>query len=149
MEKLPHHYHVTATANETDEVLLSSRGAPDLSTTPPPEFGGPEGHWSPETMLVGAVANCYIFTFKAIARASKLEWSKLTCDVEGVLAKEDSGMRFTEMVVRPKLWLADGARESIAERVMEKAEEHCLVSNSLNATVKLEAQIAADADPHL
>ena len=43
------------------------------------EFGGPGDLWSPETMLAGAVAGCFILTFRAAARASSasIPWRKL------------------------------------------------------------------------
>ena len=77
MQDLPHHYQVNASAEVDGNVVLKADDLPQIITAPPAEFGGPGDQWSPETLLVGAVANCFVLTFRAIARASKLDWSNL------------------------------------------------------------------------
>ena len=85
MQDFPHHYAVSATAEVGANVRLDSPGLEQLESAGPAEFGGPGDLWSPETLLVAAVADCYILSFRAIARASKLDWISLRCDVVGDL----------------------------------------------------------------
>jgi organic hydroperoxide reductase OsmC/OhrA len=92
-------------------------------------------------MLVGALANCFIFTFRAMARASGLEWASLRCEVEGVLDRVEKVTRFTEFEVRAVLQVPEGTPEDRAHRLLERAERGCLITNSLAAPVRLEAQI--------
>jgi organic hydroperoxide reductase OsmC/OhrA len=141
MQALPHRYLVTATAAATGDVELASPGLPALVTAPPAEFGGPGNLWSPETLLVAAVADCFILTFRAIARASKLDWVALECGAEGVLDRVDGVTRFTQITVRARLTVPAGASESLAARLLEKAEHGCLVTNSLLAGRHLEATV--------
>ena len=70
MQELPHHYVVSANAKTVGNVALSANGVSDLESAPPAEFGGPGDQWSPESLLVAAVADCFILSFRAIARAS-------------------------------------------------------------------------------
>ena len=121
MQDLPHHYHVTANAELEGNVVLKANDVPQLVTAPPAEFGGPGDQWSPETLLVGAVIDCYILTFRAIARASKLEWSNLECSAEGVLERVDRTTLFTSVTVRAKLTVPTGTDTAKAQRLMEKA----------------------------
>jgi organic hydroperoxide reductase OsmC/OhrA len=79
MQDLPHIYRVSASAEGAANVILSADGLPDLETAGPPEFGGPGDVWSPETMLVGAIVDCFVLSFRAIARTAKLEWLTLEC----------------------------------------------------------------------
>ena len=141
MQDYPHHYHVNADARQEGTVSVNSVGLETLPTTPPPQFGGPEGYWSPETMLVGSVANCYILTFRAVARAMKLEWHSLSCEVDGVLDRVDRVLQFTEFHVKAILHVPPGCDESKAERVLERASTHCLVTNSLKGTETVDAKI--------
>ena len=97
MHPFPHRYTVSALAASAGVVTLRSRDLEDIQSTAPPEFGGPEGNWSPETLLVAAVADCFVLSFKAIAGASRLEWIEIDCGGEGVLEKTDTGMRFTHI----------------------------------------------------
>lgn len=143
MQKLPHHYKVAAQAPAEGTVRLRAEGLPDLETAPPAEYGGPGDRWSPETLLVGAVADCFILTFRAIARASKLEWHELACDAEGVLDRADGKTRFVELSLQATLRVpADTDRER-AHALLEKAERSCIITNSLHAECKLSAQVEA------
>ena len=84
-------------------------------------------------MLVAAVADCFVLSFRAIARASRLEWTSLDCDVVGVLDKVERVTRFTEFQVKAQLNVPAGTDESKATRLLEKAEQVCLITNSLIA----------------
>src|SRR5262245_66567549 len=100
MHEFPHYYRVNVdTRAESAIVEITSKGLPTLETAPPVEFDGPGTHWSPETLLVAAVADCITLGFKAIAAASKLEWSRLSVDVTGKLDRIERKMRFTELEI--------------------------------------------------
>ena len=83
MHPFPHRYLVSSTAAPQDDIVLTSPGIPSLPTVTPPEFGGPGGLWSPETLLVAAVADCYLLTFRGIARASRMPWVSVSLTCEG------------------------------------------------------------------
>lgn len=141
MQNLPHHYAVTAMTRAEANVDLTSPGLSRIDSAPPAEFGGPGDRWSPETLLVAAVADCFVLTFKAIARASKLDWATLSCDVDGVLDRVDNVTRFTEFRLRVVLEAPQGTDEQKAMRLLEKSEQSCLITNSLNSKSILTAEV--------
>lgn len=141
MQDYPHRYVVAAAAQSEGNVELSSPGLAILESASPAEFGGPGDQWSPETLLVAAVADCFILSFKAIARASKFDWASLNCSVDGVLEKVDKVTQFTGFNLHVTLEIPEGARESKAQRLLEKAEQSCLITNSLIADSQLETEI--------
>jgi organic hydroperoxide reductase OsmC/OhrA len=141
MQSLPHNYLASASGTSQGEVTVTSAGLPSIATTPPPEFGGPEGYWSPETLLIASVANCYVLSFRAVARASKLEWKSLSCDVDGVLDRVAGVNSFTRLVIRPHLMLEDEDQRQRAERCLEKAGSICLITNSMKSEKVVESQI--------
>jgi peroxiredoxin-like protein len=141
MEPFPHHYQVTAAANLDDNVILRAEDLPEIVTAAPAEFGGPGGQWSPESLLVAAVADCFILSFRAIARASSLEWTTLRCEASGTLDRVDRVTRFTHMAVSAVLTVPAGTDSEKAEKLLHKAEASCLISNSLSAERTLEAQV--------
>ncbi|MDR1989926.1 MAG: OsmC family protein [Acidobacteriaceae bacterium] len=142
MLPLPHHYVVTAIP-VVGEIHLISEGLSPLSTEAPVEFDGPGGLWSPETMLVGAAADCFAITFRGVARASHLEWLDMRCAATGTLDRVDGVMRFTTIELHVHLTLAEGIDHGLAHRVLDKAKRSCLITNSMNAEVRLEATIAS------
>lgn len=143
MEPFPHHYTVRASANLQGEIALDAEKLPRLVTAAPSQYGGPGDRWSPETLLVGAVADCFILTFRAIAAVSKLSWISLSCEVSGTLDRVDHVTQFTGFVVRARLEVASEASRDQAMRMLAKADQTCLVTNSLKGKCKLEAVVEA------
>lgn len=142
MEPLPHRYSVQASGAAAGNVPITSAGLPALDTNAPPEFGGPAGLWSPETLLAASVANCFLLSFRAVARASKLEWEHLEVDVEGVLDRVEGVTRFTRFTLVPRLKITDGNREHLARTVLDKSKRACLITNSLNAECTLAPEVS-------
>jgi organic hydroperoxide reductase OsmC/OhrA len=141
MKAYPHEYQVNATAQAEGEVLLDSPGLDTMHSAPPVEFDGPGDRWSPETLLVAAIADCFILTFRAIARATRMEWQGLECQVTGTLTREQGKARFTEFHIGAKLSIPLGTDVEQARAALEKAEHGCLISNSLNGEIKLETEV--------
>ena len=141
MHPYPHHYSVQAKAGAEGTVQLGSAGLPALESTSPPEFDGPPGYWSPETLLLAAAADCYLLSFRAVARASRLAWSDLQVDVEGVLDRVEGVTRFTEIRFLPTLRISNAEQEHLAGNVLDKAKKVCLITNSLNARSELKATV--------
>lgn len=141
MQALPHRYKVAAAAEIEENVSLSSEGLETIESAAPAEFGGPGDRWSPETLLLAAVADCYILTFKAIARASKCDWSAIRCDVEGTLDRVDRVTRFTQFQLAVVLDVPAGTDEQAAMRILEKTEHACLITNSMTVQSHLNAEV--------
>lgn len=141
MQNFPHHYIVTADSGASGAVLVSSPNLPDWPTDAPAEFDGPGDVWSPETMLVGAVANCFVLTFRAMARFSKFEWKQIACRVVGVLDRVERVTQFTEMHLTVTLEVPAGTAVEKAQRLLEKAEQGCLITNSLKGKVTMETSV--------
>jgi peroxiredoxin-like protein len=141
MQNLPHHYKAAADAEPSGGVMLTSTGVPALPSASPAEFGGPGDQWSPETLLVGAVADCFNLTFRAIARGSKFEWLSLHCEVVGTLDRVEGKTRFTEISIHAHLTVPPGSEVERAERLLQKAEDNCLITQSLNAALKFTAVV--------
>lgn len=145
MHPFPHIYTVTSAASPEGDVVLKSEGLPPLPTTTPVEFDGPGGQWSPETLFVAAVADCFMLTFRGIARASKMPWIEVSCEVVGRLERVERVTRFTDVLVRARLTIPPGTSEAQAERILVRAEETCLVTRSLTATTRIETTIEVAA----
>jgi organic hydroperoxide reductase OsmC/OhrA len=141
MQDFPHQYRVSAGAKSSGNVVLSSDGVADLPSAAPAEFGGPGDQWSPESLLVASVADCFILSFRAIARASRLDWDSVSCKVDGTLDRIDRVTQFTGFKVSATLHVPLGSNEEKARRLLEKAEHACLITNSLKAESELEATV--------
>lgn len=138
MDNLPHNYEVTVTATPAESATVFSEGLPVIEVAPPKQFDGPGDKWSPEELLMASVSNCLVLSFRAIAKASKLQWSAINVRSSGELNKVGSAIKFTN--IQSVATLEIGPEESIekSKHLLQKAEASCFVTNSLNCEVDLE-----------
>jgi organic hydroperoxide reductase OsmC/OhrA len=141
MQPFPHTYRVSATAGVNGPVSIMAAGVPTIASAPPVEFGGPGDKWSPESLLCAAIADCYILTFRSLARSEKIEWLKLDCRVEGKLERVDGRTQFTHFVTYVDLKVPVATDIELMNRLLEKAEHGCLIANSLCGGRSLETLV--------
>ncbi len=143
MHPYPHLYTAGAAAAPTGLVAVNSPQLPPIQSASPPEFDGPGGVWSPETLLCAALADCFILTFRAISRTGQLKWLHLECQMQGVLERVEKVPQFTRFTNTVKLIVAPGSDVAAARRLLEQAERGCLIANSLRGTRELAAEVIA------
>jgi organic hydroperoxide reductase OsmC/OhrA len=141
MQGLPHEYTASASSSAGSLLTAQIEGQPELKIAPPASFGGPGDIHSPEDLQAAAVASCFILSFKAIAAASKLAWETLAVTVTGTLDQVDRSVQFTSFQTHAQLVLADGGSREKAEKLLEKAEQTCFITNSLKAKSELSVTV--------
>jgi peroxiredoxin-like protein len=121
--------------------LVSAEGVekPKIAFSSPVEFKGESGHWTPEHFLIAAVVSCFVVTFSAMAEMSKLNFLSLEVSAEGKLGKIDGKLAFSEIVINPTLVLGANEGHDLGNRLLEKAEQGCLIARSLACPVTMEA----------
>ena len=141
----PHYYEVNIAWSQDRKGMMCS---PELNAvTPsagcievatPPEFPkGIPGIWSPEHLFTAAVSSCLMTTFLAIAENSKLEFISFACDSKGILDKVDGKFAMSEVVLEPSVTIANEKDRERAERVLQKSEAACLITNSIKSKVTM------------
>lgn len=144
MHPYPHTYSAAATGQNSGMVAVTSAQLPTLESAPPPQFDGPGGVWSPETLLCASLADCFILTFRAVSRAARFEWLQLECRVEGTLERAGQAPQFTRYATFARLKIPSGGDTAKAQELLQRAEHGCLIANSLRGTRTLEAQIVLE-----
>lgn len=141
-----HTYRVVAWWNAGKTGLAKSDLAPSaIHFAAPPQFGGLEGRWSPEDLLLCAVAGCFTTTFRALSDYSKFEYTDLEVVVEGIVRKAESGYEFAGILIRPTLTISNLDERPRADRLLEKAKRLCLVSRVLAIAQTFEPRVLAPA----
>jgi peroxiredoxin-like protein len=139
-----HTYRVVAWWASGKTGLVKSDSAPNaIHFTTPPQFGGIEGRWSPEDLLLSAVASCFTSTLHALAEHSSFHFTDLEVEVQGCVNKSEPGYMFSEIVIRPTVKIATDEDRIRAERLMEKAKRLCLVSRALAVAQTFEPRVQA------
>ena len=133
-----HEYRIKAFgAGGRNGVVWAEGVLSSISFSPPPEFLGEPGRWTPEHFLVAAVASCFVSTFSGIADRSHLEFASFKLDAEGLRGSEDGIWRFTEIKLRPIVRVLKKEDRDRAIRLLEKAGKSCLIARSLQCKVTL------------
>lgn len=113
-----------------------------IAVATPPEFkGGMSGVWSPEHFFTAAVNSCFMTTFLAIAENSKLEFNSFDCKATGILEQVDGKYLMTKVALEAFLNVPEGTDKEKVERVLQKSEKACLISNSIKSEVHLKTHI--------
>lgn len=124
--------------------IAKSNSAPIvIHFTAPTGFGGLEGRWTPQDLLLCAVASCYTTTFSAVAEAAKFEYTDLQVEVEGSVVKTDGGYRFGAVFIRPELTIAveHERNRTGALDLLRKAEDRCMVGHTLAVERRFEPRV--------
>jgi len=136
---MEHYYDVNVMWEADRQGVLSSTVLPQtIDVATPPEFPkGMAGIWSPEHLLVGAVSSCLMTTFLAIAENSKLEFKAFQCAATGKLELIEGKYMISEIELKPVVTLKEGKDRDRAERIVQKAEAACLITNSIKSKVTM------------
>jgi peroxiredoxin-like protein len=143
----PHYYNVDVNWNTERKGIMCS---PELNkdagscieVATPVEFPkGMPGIWSPEHLFTAAVSSCLMTTFLSIAENSKLAFVSFSCKSKGKLEQVDGKFMMSEIILEPTVTITDEKDRERAERVLQKSEAACLISNSVKSKVTMVSTI--------
>lgn len=118
----------------------------ELQVATPPQFNkGVPYIWSPEHLFTAAVNSCLMTTFLAIAENSKLEFDSFSCKARGKLEMVDGKYQMSEVTLMPQLKILREEDRERAERVLQKSEAACLISNSIKSKIIFTPDVTVEA----
>jgi organic hydroperoxide reductase OsmC/OhrA len=116
---------------------------PDLLIGTPPEFqDGIAGIWSPEDLLVGALASCYELTLLALAEGRGVPVHALDVAATGQLERSPGADGLTVVELDVEL-VTDPEHELELEELARVAKEHSIVGRALAVPVRLRVESQA------
>lgn len=146
----PHYYNVNVSWDQdrkgtmcSPELTFSNNklnGCIEVAT--PPEFPkGIPGIWSPEHLFTASINSCLMTTFLAIAENSKLEFTSFNCNAKGKLEQVDGKFIMSEVILEPIVSIVNEKDRERAERIIQKAEAACLITNSVKSKITMNMKI--------
>lgn len=122
--------------------ISSSEISQKLEVATPPQFPKGMGNiWSPEHLFTAAVSSCLMTTFLAIAENSKLDFVNFECGSKGKLEQIDGKFLMTEVILEPVVTIKNESEREKAEKVLQKSEANCLISNSVKSKITMISEI--------
>jgi len=137
-----HSYLVAAWWTSGRSGLAKSDTAPNaIHFAAPTDFGGLEGRWTPEELLLAALAGCFTTTLRSISGSAEFDFTDLQVEATGTIRKAQSGYNFSEIVICPALKIARSEEREQALELLKKAQRLCLVSRTINVPLRFEPKI--------
>jgi len=141
-DRSEHEYQVAAWWTSGRTGIAKSRSSPNaIHFTAPKSFGGLEGRWTPEELLLAAISGCFTTTFRTIVSKAESDFTDLEVEAVATMKKVDCGYIFTEIVLRPVLKIADPEQRERAIDLLNRAARLCLVSRTLDKPLRFEPEV--------
>jgi organic hydroperoxide reductase OsmC/OhrA len=118
--------------------LTKPEGRAAIPVSSIPLYGGDAACWNPEDMLAGALSNCHMLTFLALAHKARVEVLAYEGAAEAALETVDRVSRVASITLRPTIRVAPGTDSAKVEELFHKAHKYCIIANSYNGKVVME-----------
>ena len=106
------------------------------------ELGGLLGRWTPEQLMLCALAGCFTTTFHEVARLAKFDYTDLELEAEGnVHRNRSAGCNFTEILIRPRLTINSEEQCEAGLNLLRKTKAVCMISRAINVPQTLEPTV--------
>jgi organic hydroperoxide reductase OsmC/OhrA len=123
------------------EYEFQSGDKPRLRGSADPYFRGDATAYNPEDLLVVALSTCHLLSYLADCARAGVHVVAYEDDAHGVMTVKDGKLRFTEVVLRPRVTVAKGTNLEKAHALHAQAHEGCYVASSVNFPVRHEATV--------
>jgi organic hydroperoxide reductase OsmC/OhrA len=112
------------------------------------ELGGLAGRWTPEQLLLSALAGSFTTTFHEVARGAKFDFTDLEVEIEGSVRRNRSaGCSFTEILIRPRLTVHSEEEYETGLMLLRRAKAACMISHALGVPQTLEPSVETGKVP--
>lgn len=117
-------------------------GKPAMLASSDKPFRGDLSKWNPEDMLVASLSQCHLLSYLHACVEAGVVVVDYWDEASGVMVEDGrNGARFTEVVLRPHVTVADESMTDAAIRAHEQAHAWCFIANSVNFPVRHEPTI--------
>jgi peroxiredoxin-like protein len=122
--------------------LIEVPRKPPLPGSADEVFRGDSSRHNPEDLLVVSLSSCHMLTYLAEAARAGVHVVSYSDDASGTMQLHNGKMRFTEVSLRPQVVVAKDSDPAQAQRLHERAHEHCFIANSVNFPVSCDARVS-------
>ncbi|MEU4834664.1 OsmC family protein [Streptosporangium sp. NPDC023615] len=119
-----------------DHEVMAGGKAP-IAASSDPAFRGDPARWNPEELLVTSVAQCHMLWYLHLCATGGVVVVDYEDHAHGVMTMDESGGggRFTEIVLRPEVTVADPSMAEKARALHGDVHALCFIARSVNFPV--------------
>ena len=116
-------------------------GKQTLTGSADPHFRGDAALYNPEEMLVVALSTCHLLSYLAECARAGVNVVAYEDDASGTMQMKDRAIRFTDVLLKPRVTIAPGSDVDKAKALHANAHAECFIANSVNFPVRHDATI--------
>lgn len=121
---------------------VSADGRPEIAGSSDPAFRGDKTRWNPELELVAALSQCHMLSYLHVCTTAGVVVTAYADAPYGLMAETvDGGGHFTEVVLRPRVTVAEPGMAEAAAKLHAEASEKCFIAGSVNFPVRHEPAV--------
>ncbi|WP_331272083.1 OsmC family protein [Motilibacter aurantiacus] len=129
------------------DMELSADGKSPVAASSDPAFRGDPARWSPEDLFVASLSQCHLLWYLHLCADAGVVVAGYVDDAGGTMQLGDDGSgRFTEVVLRPRVTVAQPAQVEAALALHADAARMCFLANSVAFPVRHEPEVVAALD---
>ena len=117
---------------------LDAAGRPTLAASSDSAFRGEADRWNPELLLVAALSDCHLLAYLHLGAVNGVVVTGYRDEATGTMEEVGGGGRFTEVVLRPIVTVADESMIKRANALHHDAHASCFIASSVNFPVRTE-----------
>jgi organic hydroperoxide reductase OsmC/OhrA len=131
------------------EYRVKFAGKAELTGSADPAFRGDPALPNPEDLLVAALSACHLLTYLALCARAGIRVLSYTDEASGRMASDGAKIRFTEVVLHPRVVI--GATDDLvrARELHDQAHAGCFIANSIAFPMRHEAVVVQADDSRL
>jgi organic hydroperoxide reductase OsmC/OhrA len=114
----------------------------DLAGSSDRVFHGDRERWNPEELLIAALSQCHMLSYLHVATRHGVVVHGYTDAATGTMLEDGrGGGAFSEVVLRPRVVVADESMVATATRIHGEASEKCFIAASVAFPVRHEPTV--------
>lgn len=151
-----HQYHLQATwtgdrgsgtsgyRDYDRSVSLEVDGKPLIEASADTPFRGDGAKWNPEELLLAALSECHLLSYLHACVTTGVVVVSYRDEATGTMLEDGkSGGAFTDVLLRPRVVVAEESMIEAAVAAHRQAREWCFIANSVNFPVRHEPVVTA------
>jgi len=116
---------------------VTALGRPEIRASSDPSFRGDPHAWSPEQLFVASLSQCHMLWYLHVcAEAAVTVVEYVDRPVATMRTRGMRGGEFTEVVLRPRVVVADPEQVAAAIGLHARAHELCYIARSVRCPVR-------------
>ncbi|MDG4797707.1 OsmC family protein [Micromonospora sp. WMMD1082] len=118
---------------------VTTDGRPPIAGSSDPTFRGDPTRWNPEQLLLAALSQCHLLAYLHLCAVNGVVVTDYVDHATGTMTTDATGSgHFTEVVLRPRVTVADPDTVDTATALHDDAHRACFIANSVNFPVRHE-----------